>query len=114
MLRELNVSIPEIKAFLSNRSAENMEQLLQEKITELNHTIAHLKGIRQALLSRHQDMETIQKIDLSDICIVERKNHISSLFQQQCRQALKRKLRKSLKKPSSTNYIICMMLYMAP
>lgn len=68
MLRELNVSIPEIKAFLSNRSAENMEQLLQEKITELNHTIAHLKGIRQALLSRHQDMETIQKIDLSDIC----------------------------------------------
>ena len=28
MLRELNVSIPEILTFLSNRSAENMEQLL--------------------------------------------------------------------------------------
>lgn len=31
MLRELNVSIPEIQTFLSNRSAENMEQLLREK-----------------------------------------------------------------------------------
>lgn len=73
MLRELNVSIPEIKAFLSNRSAENMEQLLREKIAELNDTIANLKRIQQALVSRHQDMTTILKIDLSSICIVEQK-----------------------------------------
>ncbi len=51
MLRELNVSIPEILTFLSNRSAENMEQLLREKITELNNTISNLKSIQQALVS---------------------------------------------------------------
>lgn len=73
MLRELNVSIPEIQTFLSNRSAENMEQLLREKITELNHTISNLKSIQQALVSRHQDMSTILNIDLASICIIERK-----------------------------------------
>ena len=50
--------------FLSNRSAENMEQLLREKITELNHTISNLKSIQQALVSRHQDMSTILNIDI--------------------------------------------------
>ena len=73
MLRELNVSIPEILTFLSNRSAENMEQLLREKITELNNTISNLKSIQQALVSRHQDMSIILKIDLSGICITEQK-----------------------------------------
>ena len=73
MLRELNVSIPEILTFLSNRSAENMEQLLGEKITELNNTISNLKSIQQALVSRHQDMSIILKIDLSGICITEQK-----------------------------------------
>lgn len=73
MLRELNVSIPEIKAFLSNRSAYNMEELLREKIVELNDNIANLKNIRQALVSRHQDMTTILNIDLSSISVVEEK-----------------------------------------
>lgn len=73
MLRELNVSIPEIQTFLSNRSAENMEQLLREKITELNHTISNLKSIQKALVSRYQDMSTILNIDLASICIIEQK-----------------------------------------
>lgn len=73
MLRELNVSIPEIQTFLSNRSAENMEQLLRGKITELNHTISNLKSIQQALVTRHQDMSTILNIDLASISIIERK-----------------------------------------
>lgn len=73
MLRELNVSISEIKSFLSNRSAESMEKLLQEKILELNNTISNLKNIQRILMSRHQDMKTILNIDLSTISIIERK-----------------------------------------
>ena len=37
MLRELNVSLDEIKQFMENRTIDNFASLLQEKITELNH-----------------------------------------------------------------------------
>lgn len=73
MLRELNVSISEIKDFMSDRSAHTMEQLLQEKITEVECSIAKLKNIQQALISRHQDMMTLLHIDLSNITVVEKK-----------------------------------------
>lgn len=73
MLRELNVSIDEIKAFLSERSAEGMERLLQEKITELEAHISHLKSMHQILQSRHQDMMTLLHLDLNEILIVEKK-----------------------------------------
>ena len=76
MLRELNVSIPEILTFLSNRSAENMEQLLREKITELNNTISNLKSIQQALVSRHQDMSIILKLIYPAFVLQNRKSHI--------------------------------------
>lgn len=72
MLQELNVSIDEIKAFLSERSAEGMERLLQEKITELEAHISHLKSMHQILQSRHQDMMTLLHLDLNEILIVKK------------------------------------------
>lgn len=41
MLRELNVSLDEIKQFMENRTIDNFGSLLQEKIIELNRTISH-------------------------------------------------------------------------
>lgn len=73
MLRELNVSIGEIKTFLSKRSAESMEQLLKEQIADLENTISHLKSIHQTLTVRHQDLATLLNMDLSRIEIVEKK-----------------------------------------
>lgn len=73
MLRELNGSLPEIKEFLSHRSAERMEQLLREKMSQVDRQIAQLKAIRQTLISRHQDLMTLLQMDLSEICIVEKK-----------------------------------------
>lgn len=72
MLRELDVSISEIKAFMSNRTAGSMEQLLREKIAELERNITHLKNVQQTLISRHQDMVTLLNIDLCKISIVEK------------------------------------------
>lgn len=73
MLRELNVSIKEIQEFMCNLSANNMEQLLREKIKEVEHSITKLKNIRQILVSRRQDMMNLLHIDLSEISIVEKK-----------------------------------------
>jgi len=41
MLREMNVSLDEIKQFMENRTIDNFGSLLQEKIIELNRTISH-------------------------------------------------------------------------
>lgn len=72
MLRELDVSLKEIQHFMSRRSAENLEQLLSEKLRELTHTIAHMTAIQQALERRRQDMHTLLHIDLDEIAVVHR------------------------------------------
>lgn len=72
MLRELGVSIKEIKDFMSDRSANRMEKLLQEKITELESRISHLNNVRQTLINRHKDMMTLLNMDLTEISIVEK------------------------------------------
>ena len=59
-----------------NRSVHSMELLLSEKIAEVNRSIAKLKNIQQALVSRHQDMATLLCLDLSKINIVEKKKAI--------------------------------------
>lgn len=72
MLRELDVSIEEIKRFMQNRSAAGMEQLLHEKIDELEERINYLKSMKKTLVSRRQDMKDLMYLDLSEISIVER------------------------------------------
>lgn len=73
MLRELNVSIPEIKGFMEHRSASGMEQLLSAQIRELEERIAHLRTMKKTLVSRHQDMMALLHLDLSEISVVQRK-----------------------------------------
>lgn len=72
LLRDLNVSISDIKSFMSKRSAESMEKLLQEKIVELEATISHLKNVHQTLVQHHNDILTLLNINLSDIDIVDK------------------------------------------
>lgn len=72
LLRELDVSIPEIQDFMKNRSAGNLKHLLKEKITALDMQIAHLQAIRTTLCTHHQNMDTLLSMDLSEISIVEK------------------------------------------
>lgn len=72
MLRELNVSLDEIKRFMENRTMDTFDHLLQEKIAELNKTITHLKSVQKVLMNHKQDMEMIRSLDLSSICLIER------------------------------------------
>ena len=72
MLRELDVSILEIKLFMEQRSAENMERLLAEKKRELEEKITYLKRMEKTLESRHQDMLTLLNLNLSEFQIVKK------------------------------------------
>ena len=47
LLRELDVSIPEIQDFMKNRSAQNMKCLLDEKTAELDLQLLHLQAVKK-------------------------------------------------------------------
>lgn len=74
MLRELNISLEEIRHFMESRTIDNFENLLQEKITELSQTITHLKSVRKVLLNHQQDMETLRFLNISAISLVEKQS----------------------------------------
>ncbi len=73
LLRELDVSIPEIQDFMKNRSAASLKNLLEDKITDLDLRITHLQAVRTTLCTHHQNMSTLLTMNLSEISIVERK-----------------------------------------
>lgn len=72
LLRELDVSIHEIQAFMKNRSAGSLKCLLEEKITDLDMQISHLQAVRSTLCTHHRNMDTLLTMDLSEISIVEK------------------------------------------
>lgn len=73
LLRELDVPVDEIQAFMKNRSAASMKELLQEKIEDLDRNMAHLRAIRKTLSYHCQNMQTLLTMDLSEISIVRKK-----------------------------------------
>lgn len=76
MLRELDVSISDIQSFLETRSAFSLENLLTEKLSELDKTISHLMALKKIMLNKRQDMIDIRSLDLNVISIIEKKHPI--------------------------------------
>lgn len=72
LLRDLDVSIPEIQEFMQNRSAMNLKCLLDEKIAKLDLQLLHLQALRNTLCGHRQNMATLLAMDLSEIRIVEK------------------------------------------
>lgn len=73
LLRELDVSIDEIRAFMENRSAASLEQLLRVQIENLDHKMAHLKAVRETLAYHQQNMTTLLTMDLSEIRVIKKR-----------------------------------------
>lgn len=73
LLRELEVPIPVIQDFMKNRSAENLKNLLEEKITDLDLKITHLQAIRETLCTHRRNMDALLTMDLSKISVIEKK-----------------------------------------
>ncbi len=72
LLRELDVSINEIKDFMKNRSAQSLKYLLEEKTAALDMQITHLQAVRTLLCTLSRNMSTLLTMDLSEISIVEK------------------------------------------
>ncbi len=72
MLRELNVSISEIQSFLKNRSVVSLENLLTDKITELDKTLWHLQAIRSVMNEKKQSMTMLRTLEASGFSIIEK------------------------------------------
>lgn len=72
LLRELDVSIPEIQDFMKNRSAENMRDLLEERISNLDLQITHLQAVRTSLHAHCRNLDTLLTMNLSEISVIEK------------------------------------------
>lgn len=70
MLRQLNVSIPDIQRFLENRTAKSLEALFSDQLEELRKTMQHLKMLQRTLDRKRRDMETLNHLNLSEIRII--------------------------------------------
>ncbi len=75
LLRELDVSIMEIQDFMKNRSAENLKNLLDEKIENLDLQLMHLQAVKKTLCGHRQNMDTLLTMNLSEISIIEKEEH---------------------------------------
>lgn len=69
-LRELDMSIPEIQNFFTNRSAEKYVSLLQQKIADLDGRINRLKQIRKTLFCQKQEYSALLMQDFSAIRLI--------------------------------------------
>lgn len=73
LLRELEVPIQAIQDFMKNRSAENLKNLLDEKIAGLDLRITHLQAVRETLCTHRQNMAALLTMDLSEISVIEKR-----------------------------------------
>ena len=73
LLRELEVPISVIQDFMKNRSAENLKDLLDEKIADLDLKITHLQAVRETLCTHRQNMAALLTMDLSEISVIEKR-----------------------------------------
>ncbi|MDE7327134.1 MAG: MerR family transcriptional regulator [Lachnospiraceae bacterium] len=72
MLRELNVSLDEIKHFMEYRTIDSFDYLLKEKIAELSRTISHLKSVQKVLSNHQHNIEMLRSLDISAISLVQK------------------------------------------
>jgi len=75
LLRELDVPIGEIQAFMGHRSAASLEALLEEQIQELDRRLTHMKAVRKTLENHRDNMQTLLTINLSEISVIEKQEH---------------------------------------
>ncbi|WP_182201331.1 MerR family transcriptional regulator [Paraliobacillus salinarum] len=69
-MRELNMSIEEIDAYMNNRSADAFRNILQMKMTDIDATIQRLTQLRQLLLEKEKQITLSEHVILDTIEII--------------------------------------------
>lgn len=69
-LRELSMSIEEIKSFLERKNSDNLESMLSRKSMEIDAKIKQLKQIKEILEDKKSKLSTVRTADLNQIDIV--------------------------------------------
>lgn len=69
-LRELSMSVEEIKTYTERRSAEHLETMLSNKSFEIDEKIKQLKQIKNVLENKKSNLNLIKLIDLNKIEVV--------------------------------------------
>lgn len=72
LLRDLDISIPEIRDFLEHRSPGSLKTLLEETVSRVDSKLARLKNTRKTLLGRIKDTEFLMTADFEEISITEK------------------------------------------
>lgn len=82
MLRELNMSIEEIKQYLANPGIDTFMQIADYKIKELNEAAEKLEKTKHILEKKKQQLEFCKTITPGEIKIIDRDDEylISTLF----------------------------------
>lgn len=71
VLREMDVPIPDIRAFMRDRSAPALEAMLDAAIGEADRTIRRMETIRGRLTARRAEVRTLMETNLEAIRLVE-------------------------------------------
>lgn len=70
-LRELGMSIEEIKAYLTHPGTEAFQAIAHQKIEEIQQSMARLKCLKQALEGKSNDLSRCREIRHGEIKLVE-------------------------------------------
>lgn len=81
-LRELDMSIDEIRLFLDHRSPETLAELLSSRAKEIDENIRRLKEIQVLLKNQSQALIAQEGLDLSSIEIVPKKQEYLAVVTQ--------------------------------
>lgn len=71
MLKELNMSIEEIKTYVRNPNPEEFLRIAEQKIREIEMETARLERTRQVLFQKKQQIERCETLHGEEICFTE-------------------------------------------
>ncbi|HBX74804.1 MAG TPA: hypothetical protein DEG55_01470 [Acidaminococcaceae bacterium] len=70
-LRKLDISLPDIKRFLSYKSTEQLNQLYSEKLKDCREKIAQYQNYEQQLLANMKSLTTTEGVTVNQIMLQE-------------------------------------------
>ena len=72
LLRDMGVSLPDIKSFMGDKSVSGMEQLLSAQISKIDERMRSMKALRSRLAEYRKDIGELLRLDVDKIVLTTR------------------------------------------